>query len=100
MGIQLLLGLHLPVYLCFYWLLAHKFLHVSDSTMPCEVRFGEMGQLSNTENISMDACFFHKHLSVRMEVALLVVSPPEAGVPCTSNLSCDAVGSNDALYFG
>lgn len=56
-GLHLLLGLHLPVYLCFCWFLAHKLLHASDSTVPYEVHFGDTGQLSNTENISTDACF-------------------------------------------
>ena len=52
-----MLGLNLPVYLCFCWFLAHKLPRASDSTVPYEVHFGETGQLSNRENTSMDACF-------------------------------------------
>lgn len=80
-----------------------KLLHASDSTVPYEVHFGDTGQLLNTQNISTDACFhrcfFPKHPYSRMEVALLVVFPSEAGIPFTSNLSCDTIGSSNALYF-
>lgn len=56
--------------------LAHKLVsdrtHASDSIMSYEVYSEETGQPSSTENISMDAGFLPKHLSARMEVALLV----------------------------
>lgn len=48
-------------------------IHASDSTMCYEVHSEEAGQPSSTENISMDADFLPKHLSARMEAALLVV---------------------------